>query len=188
MTRILLAFLLLLSVLNAAEPTGTLAGTVTDPAGAVVAGAKVVATNTQTGLTREMQSGADGGFVFPLLPVGSYRVAVDASGFGRYQQTGLQLAADQSVTIQIPLKIGTASESVEVTASAQMVEARSGALSQVVNQQKIIELPLNGRNAAALVLLAPGAVDLRAGDSNGAGDTVQTVTYPGSVSIAANGG
>ncbi len=188
MTRILIGYFLLLTMLSAAEPTGTLAGTVTDPAGAVVVAAKVVATNTQTGQTREMQSGTDGGFVFPLLPVGAYKVAVEASGFGRYQQTGLQLATDQSVTIQIGLKIGTAAESIEVTASPQMVEARSGALSQVVNQRKIIELPLNGRNAAALVLLSPGAVDLRAGNSNGSGDTVQTVTYPGSVSVAANGG
>jgi hypothetical protein len=69
-----------------------------------------------------------------------------------------------------------------------MVETRSGALNQVVNEKKIIELPLNGRNAAALVLLAPGAVDLRAGNANGSGDTVQTVSYPGAVSVAANGG
>src|SRR5262249_53857456 len=75
-----------------------------------------------------------------------------------------------------------------VTASAQMVEARSGALSHVVDQQKIIELPLDGRNAASLVLLAPGAVDLKAGNANGSGDTVQTVTYPGAVSVSANGG
>src|SRR5438876_527378 len=108
MTRILIGFLLLSSVLFAAEPTGTLAGTVSDPAGAVVAGAKVVATNTQTSLTREMQTGTDGGFVFPLLPVGPYKVVVEAAGFGRYQQTGLQLTTDQSVTIQIALKIGTA--------------------------------------------------------------------------------
>jgi hypothetical protein len=188
MTRILLGCFLLLSVLNAAEPTGTLAGTVIDPGGAVIVGAKVAAINTQTGLNREMQSGSDGGFVFPLLPVGSYRISVEAAGFGRYQQTGIQLAADQSATVQISLKIGSAAESIEVTASAQMVEARSGALSQVVNQQKIVELPLNGRNAASLVLLAPGAVDLRAGNANGSGDTVQTVTYPGAVSVAANGG
>ena len=188
MIRIFLGCFLLLSILQGADPSGTLAGTVNDPGGAVVVAAKVTVTNTQTGFKREMQSGGDGGFVFPLLPVGTYRVAVEATGFGRYQQTGIVIAADQSATVQIQLKIGATTESVEVTASAQMVETRSGALSQVVGEQKIRELPLNGRNAAALVLLAPGAVDLRAGNSNGSGDTVQTVTYPGAVSVAANGG
>lgn len=159
-----------------------------DPAGATVGAAKVTAINIQTGLTREMVTTADGGFVFPLLPVGVYRVAVEAAGFTRYQQTGVEIAADRSATLSVRLSIGSMAESVEVTAGAEMVEARSGALSQVVSEKKIIELPLNGRNAAALVLLSPGVVDLRAGNSNGTGDTVQTVTYPGSVSIAANGG
>ncbi len=187
-TRIIAAFLLLVSVSRAAEPTGTLAGTVLDPAGAVVVAAKVTVVSTQTGLTREMQSAADGGFVFPLLPAGVYRITVEASGFGRFSQTGIQIAADQSATLPVHLKVGAASESIEVTDNAEMVEARSGALSQLVNQQKIIELPLNGRNAASLVLLAPGAVDLTAGNANGSGDTQQTVTYPGAVSVSANGG
>jgi hypothetical protein len=188
MTRISIVCLLLVASLTAAEPTGTLAGTVFDPTGAVIAAAKVVATNTETGLRREMSSAADGGFVFPLLPVGAYKVGVEAAGFGRYEQTGIQLAADQSATVQIRLKVGAATELLEVSANAQMLEARSGALSQVVNERKIIDLPISGRNAASLVLLAPGVVDLRAGNANGSGDTVQTVTYPGAVSIAANGG
>lgn len=188
MTRILIGSLLLAVSMFAAEPTGTLAGTISDPSGAAVVGAKIVAANIQTGFKRETQSGGDGGFVLPLMPVGAYQVNVEAIGFGKYQQAGLQLNTDQSVTIQVRLKVGTAAETVEVTDSAQMVEARSGALSQVVNEQKIVELPLNGRNAAALVLLSPGVVDLRAGNANGSGDTVQTVTSPNSVSVAANGG
>jgi len=188
MIKIVIGSLLLVFTLGAAEPTGTLAGTVLDPGGSVIVAAKVSVANTETGLKREMQSGGDGGFVFPLPPVGNYKVAVEAAGFGRYEQNGIQLAADQSATVQIHMKIGSATELVEVTANAQMVETRSGALSQVVNEQKIIELPINARNAASLVLLAPGVVDLRAGNANGSGDTVQTVTYPGAVSIAANGG
>ena len=188
MIRIFLGCFLLFGILKAADPTGTLAGTVLDPGDAVVVAAKITVTNTQTGLTRQMQSGADGGFVFPLLPVGSYKIAIEAQGFSLYQQSGLVLAADQSVTLPVRLKLGSTTESVVVTAGAQMVETRSGALSQVVNEKKIIDLPLNGRNAAALVLLAPGAVDLRAGNANGSGDTVQTVSYPGAVSVASNGG
>lgn len=187
MTRVLV-YLLLFGTLWAAEPTGTLTGTVVDPAGAVVPAARVSAINVQTGLKREMQSGADGSFVFPLLPVGSYRLIVEAGGFGKYEQKGLQLAADQSAAVTVHLQLGSTSQSVEVTAGAAMVETRSGALSQVVNQQKITELPLDGRNAASLVLLAPGAVDLRASNSRGAGDTLQTISSPNAVSVSANGG
>jgi carboxypeptidase family protein len=188
MLRLLLGSILLFGVLNAADPTGTLTGTVLDPGGALVPSAKITVTNMQTGLTRNMQSSADGGFVFPLLPAGSYRITVEAAGFSLYQQSGLVVAADQSITLSIRLKIGPTSETVEVSAGAGMVETRSGALSDVVNERKIVELPLNGRNAAALVLLAPGAVDLRAGNAGGSGDTLQTISYPGAVSVAANGG
>lgn len=188
MTRLLICLLLLTaSILSAAEPTGTLAGTVLDPAGAVVPAAKISVINTQTGLKRDGESGTDGNFVFPLLPVGAYRVTVEAGGFGPFEQKGIQLAADQSATVVIHLQLGSTSQSVEITAGAAMVETRSGALSQVVNQQKISELPLDGRNAASLVLLAPGAVDLRAGNSRGAGDTLQTISSPSAVSISANG-
>ncbi|QOY87286.1 TonB-dependent receptor [Paludibaculum fermentans] len=187
MTRLLVC-VLLFGLLQAAEPTGTLAGTILDPAGAVVPAAKVSVVNTQTGLKREMPSSTDGSFVFPLLPVGGYKLSVEAGGFGRYEQTGIQLGADQSATLSIRLQLGTTSQSVEVSAAAAMVETRSGALSQVVNQQKITELPLDGRNAASLVLLAPGAVDLRAGNSRGSGDTLQTISSPSAVSISANGG
>src|SRR5215471_12020473 len=153
MVRVLLGFLLLSGVLNAADPTGTLTGTVLDPGGALVPAAKITVTNTQTGLTRTMESAADGGFVFPLLPAGSYKIAVEATGFSVYQQTGLVIAADQSITVPVRVKIGATSETVEVTAGAEMVETRSGALSNVVNERKIVDLPLNGRNAAALMLL-----------------------------------
>src|SRR5262249_42289824 len=87
----------------------------------------------------------------------------------------------------VSLQIGTAGESVTVEASAEMLETRSGALSQVVTQQKIVELPLNGRNAASLILLSPGTEDLNASNANGSGDTIQTATYPGSQSISTNG-
>src|SRR6185369_7845121 len=111
MIRLFLGCFLFLSALNAADPTGTIAGTVLDPTGAVVTTAKVTVTNTKTGLSREMSSSADGGFVFPLLPVGACKIAVEAAGFGRYQQSGLEVAADQSITLPIHLQLGTATQS-----------------------------------------------------------------------------
>lgn len=187
-SRLFALFLLAASVCFCAEPTGSLAGTVTDPSGAAVAVSKVTLVNIETNLTREVQTGADGAFLFPLVPVGRYRLTVEADGFRRYEQKGVAISTDQSATVTIHMQIGSVSESVEVTSNAQMIEARSGSLSEVVDNHKIIELPLDGRNAASLILLAPGAVDLNTDNAGGSGDTQQTVTYPSSVSISANGG
>src|SRR5439155_1788515 len=170
-----------------ADPTGTIAGTVLDPSGAAVVGAKVTVTALATGLTRQTVSGGDGSYIFPLLPVGLYSVAIEATGFRRSEQKGIQVEADKSSTVPISLQIGATSETISVEANAELVETRVGALSKVITHQNIIELPLNGRNAASLVLLAPGTADLNAGNSRGKGDTLQTATYPGGQSISSNG-
>jgi hypothetical protein len=186
-TIIFIAFLGLSTCLRAAEPTGTIAGTITDPSGAAVANARVNVTALATGLTRSGQSAPDGGYVFPLLPVGSYSVAVEASGFKHFEQRPIEVRADASANLPVALQIGAATESVTVVANAQMVETRSGTISQVVGQQKIVDLPLNGRNAATLVLLAPGTADLNTGNSRGSGDAIQGGSYPGAQSISSNG-
>jgi hypothetical protein len=95
--------------------------------------------------------------------------------------------ADASANVPVALQIGAATESVTVEANAQMVETRSGTISQVVSQQKIVELPLNGRNAATLVLLSAGTADLNTGNSRGGGDVIQGGSYPGAQSITSNG-
>ena len=91
------------------------------------------------------------------------------------------------MSLPVALQVGDVAETVVVEATATQVETRSGSLGQVVNQQKIVELPLNGRNAATLVLLAPGTADLTAGNSRGAGDTTHSANYPGAQSISSNG-
>src|SRR5947209_6586431 len=144
--RNLLLVCFLPAALWAADPTGTLAGNVSDPSGAAVTGAKVVATNINTGLTRDTTSAADGGYVFPLLPVGLYSVAVQAPGFERYEQRGIEIKTDQSATVPVALTIGSSSQAVTVQANAEMVQTQSGALSQVISRQNIVKLPLNGRN------------------------------------------
>ena len=185
---VILSLVCLCVSLQAADPTGTIAGTVQDPSGSAVSNARVTATALATGFTRETMSKADGGYVFPLLPVGSYSITVEVSGFNRFEQRGIVVQADQNATVPISLKIGSATQSVTVEANAQMVETRSGALSKVITQRNIVELPLNGRNAASLILLSPGTIDTHAGNGGGSGDTQQTVTYPGAQSISSNGG
>ena len=116
--RLLLALCtvwLFISSSYGADPTGTIAGTVLDPSGAAVIGAKVTVTNVATGFTRDTQSAVDGGYLFPLLPVGTYSVAVEAAGFHRSEQKGIQVKADQSSAVSISLQIGATSETISVT-------------------------------------------------------------------------
>jgi hypothetical protein len=171
----------------AADPTGTIAGNVVDPSGGAIAGARITATNLGTGFNRQTSSSADGGYVFPLLPAGVYSILVEASGFRRFEQKGVEVRTDQSATVSVKLEIGATTETVSVNANAEIIETRSSTLSKVVTTQSVQELPLNGRNAAALVLLAPGTADLTAGNARGSGDTQQTATYPGGQSITSNG-
>jgi len=184
----LLSLLLALSsALWGADPTGTIAGNVSDPSGAAIAGAKVTVTNINTGFTRDTTTASDGGYVFPLLPVGFYSVAVEAQGFRHFEQRGVEVKTDQSSTVPVSLQIGSATQSVTVEANAQMVQTQSGALSQVVGQQKIVELPLNGRNAATLILLTPGTADTHVSNFSACSDTIQSTSYPGAQSVSANG-
>ncbi len=185
--KVLVILLALSSALWAADQTGTIAGNVSDPSGAAVAGAKVTATNINTGLTRDVTAGINGSYVFPLLPVGFYSVTVEAPGFRRFEQRGIEVKTDQSSTVPVGLEIGSPTQSVTVEANAEMVQTQSGALTQVVGQQKIVELPLNGRNAAALILLTPGTEDLTAGNANGGGCAIQSTSYPGAQAVSANG-
>ena len=182
------ALLLLATMLaRAADPTGTIAGTVADQSGAAIVGAKVTAISPATGLSRETTTSADGGYVFPLIPAGTYNVIVEASGFRRFEQRGVDVKVNSNSTVGVTLQLGATTESVTVDANAEMVDTRSGTLAQVVSEQKIVELPLNGRNAATLVLLAPGTADLNASNARGSGDAMQTATYPGAQSITSNG-
>ncbi|HEX7362034.1 MAG TPA: carboxypeptidase regulatory-like domain-containing protein [Bryobacteraceae bacterium] len=179
--------LCLCGALWAAAPTGTITGTVLDPSGAAVVGAKVTATNLGTGLARDTTTGSDGGYTFPLLPVGVYSVGVRETGFRTFEQKGIEVNADQSSTVPVRLQLGSSTQSVTVEANAEMLQTQSGAIKATVDQRQIVGLPLNGRNAAALVLLSPGTEDLTAGNANGSGDTIQTTTFPGGQSISANG-
>jgi hypothetical protein len=142
-----------------AQGYGTISGTVTDPSGAVVTGAGVVAIEVQTGNQTRTVSGRDGRFVFPTLLPSGYSLSVTAAGFESYSQTGIVLEADQALTINLILKIGAQTQTVSVTAEAPQVDTTTGTLSQVIDQAAVGDLPLNGRGAATLVTLVAGVVD-----------------------------
>lgn len=139
-------------------PTASLTGTVTDPSGAAVPSAHVQLVNIETGFERSGETQVDGRYLFSQIPVGLYRVEASSTGFSQYRQSGIRLNVNTAATLDIHLAIGAVGESISVTADAAMVNTQSGALSQVVQQQYIQELPLNGRNAATLIRMVPGAV------------------------------
>jgi len=153
---LLLAFSALIWAQNGS--TSQIQGTVHDPTGAAVPGAEVKATHTDTGAVRTATTGADGGYVLANLPIGPYRLDVTKAGFSSYAQTGIVLQVSVNPTLDVALKIGTASESVQVEANTTQVETQATGVGQVLENQRILELPLNGRNAADLIILSGPAV------------------------------
>jgi hypothetical protein len=142
-----------------AQGYGTISGTVSDPSGAIVPGASVIATEVQTGSATRTTSGKDGRFVFPTLLPSGYSLSVTAAGFERYAQSGIVLEADQALTVNVILKIGSQTQTVNVSADAPQVDLTTGTLSQVIDQSSLGDMPLNGRAAATLVTLVAGVVD-----------------------------
>jgi len=148
---------------SAQQITGTIRGTVTDPSGAVVQGATVTAKQVETGLTRTAVSGADGGYVLLELPVGDYRLKVEAKNFRQYLQQGITLNVNETATVPVHLVLGSENQQVEVKADAQLIQDAVTSLGTVVHEREIVSLPLDGRNFSQLGTLQPGVVPLTPG-------------------------
>ncbi len=167
----------------AAQGFGTIVGTVTDPSGSVIPGAKVTVTDQGTGVARTVVANEQGYFVIPALHPSTYDLTAAAAGFANFSQTSVTLLADQSLTLDVQMKIGQATETVTVETNPLQVNTSSSTLSQVVEQKRIVDLPLNGRNAVALALLVPGTVQA----PNDGADQGQYKTIPVAITVSANG-
>jgi len=140
-----------------AQVTGaTLSGTVTDASGAVIAGAEVSVRNTATGITRETTTDSAGFYTVPNLIPGPYEVKISAKGFTTAVQSNLTLAVGAQQTLNIPMKVGETSQTVQVTEAAPQIELTSSTLMGQVESQTVLELPLNGRDWTSLATLHPG--------------------------------
>ncbi len=135
-------------------------GRVMDPTGATIPDAKVSATNVDTGLVRSSVSNSDGADSPPNLPVGHYKLDVVAVGFKEYIQSGITLQVNESPVVNVSLALGAVSEKMEVTGNAVMVDTHENSISTVIDNIRIMELPLDGRNAPALILLSGGAANV----------------------------
>ena len=141
-----------------AGSTAQLSGTVKDGSGGVLPGVDVTITQTDTGLKRSAVTGADGAYLLPNLPVGPYRLDAMLQGFRSYTQTGIVLQVGANPIINIAMAVGQIEESVTVQANALTVETRNMGVGQVMDNKRILDLPLNGRNPADLMQFLPAAV------------------------------
>ncbi len=153
---VLVVLMLATSTATSQLPIATILGTVKDTSGAVIPGANLSVRNTETGQTRTSVSGADGAYRFSALPVGSYELRIESAGFQSEVRSGLTLAVSQEAVINVALQVGAIEQTVEVTAEAPLVNTTSGSLGGLVDEKKVAELPLNGRNYVDLAFLQPG--------------------------------
>jgi len=147
----------------AQQISGSIRGTVVDPASAAVAGAAISAMQIETGLTRDAVSDRTGGYVLLELPVGHYRLQVSAKGFQSYIQQGIVLDVNSTATVPVRLTVGTETQKVEVQADAQLIQTTITGMGETVNERDVLELPLNGRNFSQLGLLQPGVAPMTPG-------------------------
>jgi hypothetical protein len=139
----------------AQQGTGGIYGTVTDPSGAPIAGAPVTVTNVATNVLTRATTDERGTYVFPRLPVGDYSVSAEQRGFKTLLRTGVVLQVDQLAEVNLQLQLGDVGERIEVSADAPLVNTTNATVGDVIENRRIAELPLNGRNVLALMYLSP---------------------------------
>lgn len=179
---VLLTCLLALTAFGQAT-TGSLTGTVTDPTGAVVAGATVTVTNPETGAERSAESNSQGVFEFQTLQPGKYTISVDAKGFKRAVSRDIIVSVATVAQVTVPLEIGSASETVTVSASQEVINTSSPSLTNIINTKQIVDLPLGGRNPVELAGLQAGiavvGTDVRGASVSGLRQTAVNLTQDG---------
>jgi hypothetical protein len=182
MRRVLLTVLVLgLSVSSAfAQATGQITGVVADNSGGVVPGVTVTAVESGTGVSRETVTAANGRYSFVSLRPTTYEIRAELAGFRTVRQTDVVLAANQNLTLNITLELGELSETVTVAGEAASVDISSSTIAEVVDSKRIVELPLNGRDAARLSTLVAGMVLTQIDQESGK-------TIPGALRLSTNG-
>jgi hypothetical protein len=172
-------------VFGQAGGEATLTGAVRDTSGAMVPDVQVTVTNTGTGLTTKTKTASNGTYMVPQLPVGNYTVVFSRAGFRSLIRKGIVLTASSVTTVDATLTVGKVVQNVTVSANAEMVQTGTSTLGSLISQRAVVELPLNGRNPASLVLLSPGVINTL---STGAGVNQGYVANPNDTGASAAGG
>jgi hypothetical protein len=163
--------------------TAAIFGVVSDAQAAAIPAASVVLTSAGTGQVRKVSTDESGQYLFPSLPIGTYSIVVEQPAFKRYERTGILLQANENVKVDVTLEVGDVKTTVSVDAAASQVEVRSSTLKETVDQARVVELPLNGRNAADLALLATGVTAF----SSNSGDISSNWRPRGTKEFSVNG-
>jgi Carboxypeptidase regulatory-like domain len=180
LTLLLAVFLCALSCV-AQTSTSQISGTVRDSSGAIIPAASVTLTNEATGVVQRQSTTEAGVYAFPAIPVGSYTLRVEATGFKTLTKSGNLVQVNTPLAVDVTLEVGASTESIEVAASAETLQTTSATLGNVVEQKAVVNLPLNGRNPLNLLMYEPGVVQ-RSGNTvnvNGARASAVNVTIDG---------
>lgn len=172
---VVLVFVLFAVVLCSASITGSISGVVTDKSGAVISGATVVATDTQTGIQTTQNTDAKGFYNLPTLAVGTYNLEIKHAGFKTFRQTGLVIDANSALRADASLDVGSINEKVEVSTEAAQVETQSTQMGEVIEGTKITSVPLNGRNFIDLLTLQPGVSPYQCTSPSNCNDTTNGI-------------
>ncbi len=164
--------------------TGVIEGTVSDAQGGRLPGASVTLVNTGTNFTRQLVTDANGRFQGLLLPLGTYKLSSELTGFGTYVQDGIELVVGQTATIQVVLQVASVQQEVTVTADSPIVQTSRADASTLINQQSIAGLPNNGRNVLGFMQLTPGVTIVQGADGdeisvNGQKGTTNNISVDG---------
>jgi hypothetical protein len=166
------------------QKTTQLTGRITDQSAAVIPGANLTVINEETGIKRETESNELGYYTVPLLQPGHYRVTVQKEGFRPLTRSGITLEVEQTARVDFVLELGAVTESVQVTADISRVDTVSSVLKEVVDERRIRELPLNGRDATQLIFLLPGVYNTNDTSGLRQGGSGRGIVSPG---VASNG-
>jgi Carboxypeptidase regulatory-like domain len=178
---IVLGLALSASSASAQNVYASVTGTVTDPQANAMPGVKVTATNTGTALVRTAVTDAHGDYLLNILPVGTYNISASIQGFKEAVVNGIVLQVDQQARQNFTLQVGALTQTITVEGGAAVLQTESSSISQVVNNQEVVELPMNGRNLNQLALIVAGVSP--ANQTNveaGSASTVQTFSVAGS--------
>ncbi len=182
--------LLSCAFLPAQQINGTVTGIAADPSGAVIANVQVQVTNLQTNVSRETTTDSSGAFSVPFLPASSYSLTATAKGFRKYQVESFVLQVGQTVRLDLVLEVGDVTQTMSVSGSAVALQTESASVGAVINAEKIVDLPLNGRNFIQLAQLIPGVNPGTPGSISvrrGRGSIGETSSAFGGTGMSANG-
>lgn len=185
--RLLPVFVLCVAFASGQTTSTTILGTVTDPSGASVSGAKVTAKNVGTNVISVTQTTGTGDYTLPLLPVGDYTVTVEANGFKSETKSGIRLQINEKVRADFQLQVGSQTDTVTVQAEVTTLRSEEASIGGTVEQRQLVELPMNGRNVGNFATLTPGVQFSPRGGMDGQSGA-GGVPIPGQViALVANG-